>query len=292
MSLSTTHPRWAPYVFLAPFLLTFGVFMLYPLAQAVGLAFVQSYGPRHTVFVGLDNFRNLFADKDFWIALRNTFTYTVAGVAIQLPLALGLAMLLNRPGLIARSLFRLIYFSPSLVGVVFVAMMFALLFGDKAGLINVGLRAVFPSFPEEFPWLQKFVMPALIIASLWMYVGFNMVYFLAALQNVPRESLEAAAIDGANAWHRFLHVTLPEIRPVAGFVLLLSIIGSLQLFELPFVLLDGPGPEKRGLTMVMYLYQNGFERNDLGFASATGWVMALILITLAVAQRKLLRDES
>lgn len=291
MSLSTTHPRWAPYFFIAPFLLTFTVFMIYPLIQAVGLAFMQTYGPKHTIFVGLDNFRNLLADKDFWTALKNTTLYTIAGVSIQLPMSLGLAMLLNRPGLVARSVFRLIYFSPSLVGVVFVAMMFSLLFGDKAGLINVGLRAVVPGFPAEFPWLQKFVMPALIIASLWMHVGFNMVYFLAALQNVSRENLEAAAIDGANAWHRFIHVTLPEIRPVAGFVLLLSIIGSLQLFELPFVLLDGPGPEKRGLTMVMYLYQNGFERNDLGFASATGWVMAFILVSLALAQRRLLRDE-
>lgn len=291
MSLSTSHPRWAPYFFIGPFVLTFTIFMIYPLFQAVGLAFVQSYGPDHTIFVGLDNFRNLMADKDFWLALKNTVLYTIAGVTIQLPLSLGLAILLNRPGLLGRGIFRLIFFTPSLVGTVFVATMFALLFGDKAGLINVGLRAMIPGFPPEFPWLQKFVLPALIIASLWMHVGFNMVYFLAALQNVNRESLEAAAIDGANSWHRFLHVTLPEIRPVAGFVLLISIIGSLQLFELPFVLLNGPGPEKQGLTMVMYLYQNGFERNDLGFASATGWVLAIILVSLAVLQRRLIRDE-
>jgi ABC-type sugar transport system permease subunit len=97
-----------------------------------------------------------------------------------------------------------------------------------------------------------------------------MIYFLAALQNVSRETLEAASIDGAGPWQRFRHVILPEIKPVFGFVALLSVIGSLQLFELPFILLDGPGPAQRGLTLVMYLYQNGFDRNDLGFASAIG----------------------
>jgi ABC-type sugar transport system permease subunit len=123
-----------------------------------------------------------------------------------------------------------------------------------------------------------------------MYVGFNMVYFLAALQSVNNDALEASAIDGASAWQRFRHVIIPDIQPVAGFVVLLSIIGSLQLFELPLILLNGPGPENRGLTLVMYLYQNGFERNDLGFASAVGWTLAIILMSLAFLQRRLSRE--
>ncbi|MEM6312976.1 MAG: sugar ABC transporter permease, partial [Planctomycetota bacterium] len=118
------------------------------------------------------------------------------------------------------------------------------------------------------------------------YVGFNMVYFLAALQSVDKSLLEAAEIDGANAWHRLLNVTLPAIAPVASFVVLLSFIGSMQLFELPYLLLgNGPGPENRGLTVVMYLYQTGFDTGDLGYASAIGWTLALILIAFALLQR-------
>lgn len=292
MSLSTQHARWAPYAFLFPYLAIFCVFMVYPLFQSLWLAFNQTYGPEFSTFVGFRNFANLMGDPRFWTALKNTFFFAIFSVTLQMPMSLGLAMLLNRPGLKGRTFFRLVFFSPSLVGLVFVAMMFSLMLGENRGLVNEVLSSVFPFFPETFPWLQRYVMPALILASLWMYVGFNMIYFLAALQNVSQDLLEAAALDGAGPWQRFWNVTLPEIRPVFGFVMLLSIIGSLQLFELPYVLLQGPGPEDRGLTLVMYLYQTGFEQNDLGFASAIGWTLALILIALAYAQRRLLASTS
>jgi ABC-type sugar transport system permease subunit len=289
--LSTSHPRWAPYVFMAPFVLIFCTFMVYPLVQSIILAMQQTFGPRTTVFVGLKNFADLLADPFFWLAMRNTFVYAALSVALQLPLSLGLALLLNRPQLKGRALFRLIFFSPSLVGIVFVAMMFALMFHEREGLVNTFLRVVIPHFPREFPWLQHYVMSALIIASLWMSVGFNMIYFLAALQSVDRECLEAADIDGANAWQKFLSVVLPEIAPVTRFVGLLALIGSFQLFELPFILLNGPGPENRGLTVVMYLYQYGFEVGDLGYASAIGWTLAVVLMGLAGVQRLLSRED-
>jgi ABC-type sugar transport system permease subunit len=276
---------------MAPFVLIFCTFMVYPLVQSIILAMQQTFGPKTTVFVGLKNFADLFADPFFWLAMRNTFVYAVAAVALQLPLALGLAMLLNRPRLRGRALFRLIFFSPSLVGTVFVAMMFALMFHEREGLVNALLRAVIPHFPQEFPWLQRYVMPALIIATLWMSVGFNMIYFLAALQGVDRECLEAADIDGANSWQKFLYVILPEIAPVTRFVMLLSLIGSFQLFELPYILLNGPGPENRGLTVVMYLYQYGFEVGDLGYASGIGWTLALVLVGLTILQRMVSREQ-
>jgi len=289
--LSTSHPRWAPYVFITPFVLIFCTFMVYPLVQSILLAMQQTFGPKTTVFVGLKNFADLFADRFFWLAMRNTFVFAVASVALQLPLSLGLAMLLNRPRLKGRALFRLIFFSPSLVGIVFVAMMFALMFHEREGLVNTLLRGVIPHFPREFPWLQEYVMPALIIATLWMSVGFNMIYFLAALQSVDRECLEAADIDGANGWQKFLYVILPEIAPVTRFVTLLSLIGSFQLFELPYILLNGPGPENRGLTVVMYLYQYGFEVGDLGYASGIGWTLALVLMGFTIIQRMLSREQ-
>jgi ABC-type sugar transport system permease subunit len=276
---------------MAPFLIIFCTFMVYPLVQSMVLAMQQTFGPKTTVFVGLKNFRDLLGDRFFWIAMRNTFVFAIASVALQLPLSLGLAMVLNRPGLKGRALFRLIFFSPSLVGIVFVAMMFALMFHERDGLVNAVLRTLIPHFPPEFPWLQLYVMPALILAGLWMSVGFNMIYFLAALQSVSQESLEAADVDGANRWQKFRHVILPSIAPVAGFVTLFSLIGSFQLFELPFILLNGPGPENRGLTVVMYLYQYGFEIGDLGYASAIGWTLALILVGFAVLQRLASREQ-
>lgn len=280
------EPIWVPWVFLAPFLLSFGVFLVWPLIQSVVLAFQQTFGPKTTTWVGLDNFLFLFRDRLFWKAVSNTALFALGSVCIQLPLSLGLAMLLNRPGLRGRAFFRLVFFAPSLVGLVFVGLLFSLMFAPRTGLVNTTLHGLFPAFNPEFPWLEIYIMPALILAALWLYVGFNMVYFLAALQNVPEELIEAASLDGAGPWHRFRHIILPEILPVATFVVLMSLLGSLQLFELPFVLLNsGAGPDNRGLTIVMYLYNTGFVTGDLGYASAIGWVLALLMGAFALAQR-------
>lgn len=292
--MSATHSariRNAGLALLAPFLLAFVVFLVLPLFQAGRLALQQTYGPQASEFVFLDNFANLTGDPLFWKAVWNTLVYTASTVFIQLPLALGLALLLNRPGLRGRSTYRLVFFSPQLMGMVFVAMLAGIIFEKRSGLLNQALHALV-GFDLDFAWLQVYIMPALIITTLWMYVGFNMIYFLAALQNVDRSLTEAASVDGAGPWSRFLHVTIPAIRPVASFVVLLSIIGSLQLFELPYVMLSATaGPQNRGLTIVMYLYQNGFEIGDLGYASAIGWVLGLILIIVAAVQMRLARER-
>jgi len=277
--------RSAAWLLLGPFLLVFGVFTAYPLFRAILLAFEQTFGPGNVRFVGWDNFRNVLADPMFWRAMKNTAIYTAGSLFIQLPMALGLAMLLNRDGLRARGLLRAIFFAPSLVGVVCVAMMFGVIFEKRTGLANLFLHRLI-GWDLDFPWLQTYVMPALIVASLWQYVGFNMVYFLAALQNVPRDLIEAATIDGAGAAGRFVHVTIPSIRPVGGFVVLLSLIGSFQLFELPWVMLNGQGgPNNEGLTVVMYLFQSGFQTGDLGYASAIAWLLAIVLVFVTILMR-------
>ena len=144
----------------------------------------------------------------------------------------------------------------------------------------------------DFPWLTEHVLPGLILASLWMYVGFNMVYFSTALQNVRKDLLEAARVDGAGPVGRFVHVTIPAIRPVASFVTLLSVIGSFQLFELPYLILDVAGrPSEKGITLISYLYTNGFDLGDLGYASAIGWVVGVILIVATVVERRVARGE-
>lgn len=292
MSPATPGKRsLAPYALAGPFVLIFAVFVIVPLARAGILALQQTYGPQAAEFVLFSNFINLAQDPLFWRAIGNTLVFTAASVFIQLPLALALAMLLNRPALRGRAVYRLIFFSPQLMGLVFVATLASIVFEKRSGLLNQALHWAF-GVSLDFPWLQTYVMPTLIITTLWMYVGFNMVYFLAALQNVDRSLLEAASIDGAGPWAKFRHVTLPAIRPVASFVVLLSIIGSLQLFELPYVMLNNSaGPANRGLTIVMYLYQSGFEVGDLGYASAIGWVLALMLVGFAIVQAKLAKSE-
>jgi ABC-type sugar transport system permease subunit len=289
---------WAPYIFIAPFVILFLVFTAYPLLYSVVMAMQQNDGPKVSTFVGLDNFRWLWDDPEFWKALRNTFVFAAGSIFIQLPCALGLAMLLNRPDIKGRAFFRLIFFAPVLVGLAFVAIMFGLIFEKNTGLLNVMLRDLtawlpgVPTWDTEFPWLQEYIMPALIIATFWMYVGYNMVYFLAALQNVSKELLEAAEVDGANAWHRFRYITIPAIRPIATFVVLLSIIGSMQLFELPYLLLGpGGGKDGGGLTVVMYLFDKGFTVGDLGYASAIGWVLGMILLAFAILQKFIGRVE-
>lgn len=277
--------RVAPWLLLGPFIALFALFTAWPLLRAVLLAFEQTFGPGTTRFVGSLNFRKVLADPLFWTAMRNTTVYTAGSLFIQLPLALGLAMLLNRDGLRGRGLLRAIFFAPSLVGVVCVAMMFGVIFEKRTGLANQFLNQAI-GWNLDFPWLETYVMPALIVASLWQFVGFNMVYFLAALQNVPRDLIEAARIDGAGSAGRFWHVTIPSIRPVASFVILLSLMGSFQLFELPWVMLNTTaGPNNEGLTVVMYLYQTGFQTGDLGYASAIAWLLAAVLVLLTITMR-------
>jgi ABC-type sugar transport system permease subunit len=275
----------------APFVIAFCVFALYPIIKSLILAFYITAGPKSQIFVGLDNFRFMLGDPDFHRAVWNTVVFAFFSVFLQLPLSLGLALLLNRRFLKGRNLWRFTFFSPTLVGMVFVSVLFSLIFAPRFGLLNQLLSAVIPTFQIDTKWLDSapLVMPALVLTALWLYVGFNMVYFLAALQAVPRDLYEAAQVDGAGPFRQFIHITLPSIKPIAVFVIVLSTIGSFQLFELPFLMLNpnGPGPDNAGLTVVMYLYQNGFVTGDLGYASAIGWTLALGVLTVSLIQMHL-----
>jgi ABC-type sugar transport system permease subunit len=297
--------RSAPYVFVAPFVLTFLCFTLYPMVQSLFLAFFITSGPKSRVFVGFDNFRFLLGDPQFFKAVKNTAIFALCSVFLQLPVSLGLAVLLNSALVRGRNLFRFSFFSPYFLGSVFTAVLFGVIFAPRYGLANAALNALGRALAEVLPvagpwflnhvpidrdWLNTpgLIMPALVLTALWMYAGFNMVYFLAALQAVDKDLLDAAAVDGANAWQRFWHITLPSIKPVAVFVVVLSTIGSFQLFELPFLMLRGSGgPGQEGLTIVMYLYQRGFIAGDLGYASVVGWTLALGVLVISIFQMRL-----
>ena len=278
----------APYLFLAPYLVVLLVFTLYPLANAAVLAFQQTNGPATRAFVGFDNFRFIFSDPTFYQALKNTTIFAACSVLVQLPLSMGLALLLNEGKGRARALLRLVLCSPNLVGQIFVGVLFSVLFTARYGLVNRFLQALF-GWGLEKQWLQDpaLVMPAIIIAALWLYVGFNMIYFLAALQSVDKTLEEAARVDGATRLQVFWNVTLPSMRHVVVFVVVTSLIGSYQLFELPLALLsssNGRGPDNAGLTVITYLYDVGFVTGDLGLGSAVGWVLALIIFGLSMLQ--------
>jgi ABC-type sugar transport system permease subunit len=277
--------RFAPYLFLLPYFLVTAVFFLYPLAYATVLAFYQTSGPARKAFVGLDNFRFVLADPDFHRALWNTTVFAICSVCIQLPLSLALAMMLNSRSDRLKGVFRLAIFAPNLVGQVFVAILFTMLFTPRYGLFNRFVHALVGWGLEE-RWLAdpSRVMPAIVICSLWMYVGFNMIYFLAALQNVDQSLVEAARIDGAGPGNIFRHVTIPAIAPVATFVIVTSTIGSYQLFELPYTLLQGFGPKNSGLTVVGYLYNFAFENGDLGTGAAVGWLLTFIIVCISLVQ--------
>ncbi len=281
--------RYAPYLFVSPFIILFSVFGVYPIFKSLLLSLYITNGPSDHVFVGLGNFKFLLGDPDFHTAVKNTVIFALCSVFLQLPLSLGLAILLSQKWLKGREFFRLAFFAPQLVGQAFVAVLFGVLFVPKFGIVNQALAAVF-GMPDDTKWLQNpsLVMPALVFTSLWMYVGFNMIYFLAALQGVDTELYEAAKVDGANSWQQFLAVTVPGIRPVAVFVLVTATIGSFQLFELPYILLNNSaGPNKSGLTLVMYLFQTGFVSGDLGYASAVGWTLAIGVLVISLFQMRI-----
>jgi ABC-type sugar transport system permease subunit len=283
------YVKRTPYMFLAPYICLTCIFFVYPLISAVLLSFQQTNGPKSRAFVGLSNYSFVLTDPDFHKAVKNTVVYAVFSIFLQLPISLGLAMLLNTAKDKTKGFFRLIIFSPNLVGQIFVGVIFSVLFVPRYGLFNRFMQDLI-YWGLENRWLgnPSLVLPAIIITALWMYVGFNMIYFLAGLQSVDKSLIEAARIDGANAWHVFWNVTVPAIKPVATFVVVMSTIGSFQLFELPFALLKGEfGPSSSGLFIVSYLYSMAFRAGDLGTGAAVGWILTLMIMIIGLAQIKM-----
>lgn len=289
--------RFAPYFFLGPYLVLALVFFVYPLLDALRLAFYQTHGALAREWVGTENFIFLFRDRNFIQALSNTAIFAFVNSALMLPLSLGLALLLNTRNNRFKGFFRALFFSPNFVGQIFVGVLFAVIFLPRYGLMNRFLQTLL-GWGLETEWLTDpaMVMPALIITNLWMYVGFNMIYFLAALQNVDESLVEAARIDGAGPWAVFWNVTLPSIKPIAVFVFVVCMINSFQLFELPWAMFKQTfGPGNSAMTMVGYLYDAAFNTGDLGLASAVGWVLGAIIMTVSLVQIKVLgtgKDES
>jgi arabinosaccharide transport system permease protein len=282
--------RIAPYVFISPFFIGYAFFFLYPVVSALYMSLFRQVGigsmPK---FIGLGNYVNLLHDPTFLRALTNTTYYAVGSLFIILPAALLLGLAFNMRHLHIREFFRLFFFTPMITSGVVVAIIFGLVFNAEYGLINNWLLV--PLGLGKVRWLLDplFIMPAIIILGLWRYTGLNALYFLASLQAIPTEVTEAATIDGASRWQVFRHITLPMLRPVILFVVIVAIIGSYNLFAEPYMLVGGEGgPSNGGLFMTMYLYLNGFRYMKFGYAAAIGYTLTIIIMVLSLIQLRLL----
>ena len=232
-------------------------------------------------WVGLDNYRRLADDEIFWRALGNTVYYTGLRVPLSLVFSLAVALLMN---LKIRGIlwWRVVYFAPAVSSSVAIALVWRWIYSKDFGLLNAFLGHL---GVEPLNWLgsETLAMPAVIVMSVWWSVGTNMVIYLAALQGVPEQFYEAAELDGAGAWARFRHVTLPMITPTTFFLLILGTIGSLQIFDIFYVMTQG-GPNFATTSLVMYIFQNAFEFYEMGYASAVAWVLFFIILILSLLQ--------
>jgi ABC-type sugar transport system permease subunit len=282
--------RIAPYLFISPFFIGYAFFFLYPVAWAFYLSFFKQTGIGSTPqWVGLGNYIKLLSDERFLKAVVNTTYYAAGSLFLILPAALLLGLAFNMRRLPFGSFFRLFYFTPNITSGVVVAIIFRLVFDLEYGLINNWLLKPLGLPPLRWmmePWL---IMPAIIIVGLWRYTGINALYFLAGLQNIPQEVTEAAQIDGASRWQVFRYVTLPLLRPVLLFTVVIAIIGSYNMFGEPFLLVGAEGGVRNaGLFMTMYLYLTGFRYMKFGYASAIGYALTLIILVLSLIQLRLL----
>ncbi|WP_405800900.1 carbohydrate ABC transporter permease [Streptomyces sp. NBC_01506] len=280
--------RLAPYLFVLPALALFATFKLYPIGWSFVLSLHKTIDGVDT-FVGADNYSRLLDDPLFWTALKNTAIILVVQVPVMLALATGLAVALNSTLLRGRSVFRLGFFMPMVTGLVAYGIIFSVLLNKEYGLVNwllsgIGLDAV--------PWLTDplWAKLSLGLALTWHYTGYNAVILLARLQTIPGELYDAAAVDGAGAWASFRHVTLPGLRPALLLTTVLSTIGTLQIFDEPYILTGG-GPDNATLTIGVYLYQNAFTYFDFGYASAIAYALAVLIGILGVIQFRVLGDK-
>jgi len=214
----------------------------------------------------------------FWKSLYNTLFFSMLALPLGMILALLLAILLNQP-VRCRGAFRAIYFLPSLVPMVASAMVWLWILNGKLGLLNQLLAALGIQHPPQWLGDPAWTKPSLVLMSLWG-VGNSIVIYLASLQDVPRALYEAAEIDGASAWMRLRHVTLPAISPVIYFNLIMGIIGTLQTFASAYVMFNGGGPNRSALFYAVYLYQNAFEFRQMGYACAMAWILFLLILGL------------
>lgn len=283
----------AALLFLAPGLFIIGLFFLLPVAAVLLLSFTDfdlyalaDLG--NTRVVAVDNYRKLLTNDVFWTALRNTVVFALVGGPLTVALSLTAALLVNARLAHFKGFFRTVYFAPVVTTLVGVAVVWRYLYHPRFGLINhvLGWFGIPP-----LDWLgdTTWALPAIILLSIWKNFGYTMVLFLAGLQSIPPQLYEAARIDGAGVWREFRHVTLPLLAPTFLFVGVITAIGYLQVFAEPYVMTRGGGPVNSTLTVVLFMYKEGFRWWNMGFAAAVAFVLFLVILAATALQIRLQR---
>ncbi|HET7808202.1 MAG TPA: sugar ABC transporter permease [Gaiellaceae bacterium] len=293
--LHRVDSKASPYLYISPFFILFGLFGLFPLGYTAWVALTdRTLLNPHAKYIGLDNFSALIHDSYFWNAVENTLAIFVISTVPQLAFALFLAHLLNTK-LRARTFFRMFVLLPQVTSLVAVALIFTQLFSHDYGLINYvlgefGIHKVNWEAGRFSSWV------ALSVMVTWRWAGYNALIYLAAMQGIPDELYEAAAIDGAKPWKQFRHVTIPLLRPTIIFTVIVSTIGGLQLFTEPYLfqpLKQGStgGSARQYQTVVMYLYEKAFGSTqfDFGYAAAIGWALFLLIAVISLVNFLIVR---
>jgi len=279
----------AIYLFISPFYILFAIFGLFPVLFSLYLAFNKWDGIGKMRFTGLNQFRYLVTDAQFWKAIWNTLQIWVYSTIPMLFFALLIAFLLNAAFLKYRTLYRIAYFLPNVTSIVAVAIVFGTLFGNKYGLLNFVLTSIGLA---PIQWLSSAFWIKIAIASMvvWRWTGYNAIIYLAGLQSIPNVLYEAARIDGASTWQTFTRITVPLLRPVILFTVLTSTIGGMQIFTESQVLNgNGGGPGGAGMTIVLYLYQLAFVKYLFGYASTVAWGLFVIIAAFSYLNYKIVQ---
>ena len=279
--IRSLNGKWG-YLFIAPFVIMFLIFGLYPVVYSTQLAF-YTYDPLslEQTFVGLGNFTDLLADDRFWIALGNTFEIWALSTFPQMALAIGFAAILRNRFLKAKTFWRTILLVPNITSVIAVAIIFGQLFGRDFGLINLAIEKF--GF-EHIDFVENSFASHVAVATMitWRWVGYNSLIFLAAMVAIPNDLYESATLDGANKWQTFRYVTLPQLKNTITFVLIVGTIGGLQVFAEPLTLGGYSGGDSRQFsTLTLFLYEQAFQNGRWGYAAAVGIMITLIVLVIS-----------
>ncbi|PKL87094.1 MAG: sugar ABC transporter permease [Ignavibacteriae bacterium HGW-Ignavibacteriae-2] len=281
-------------IFLGPSLFVLCVFFFIPVLAAFVLSFtdfdIYSLGNiRYMRFVGIQNYLDLLNDPLFWIALKNTFYFVLIGGPLSVFVSLGAAVLLNSKLIKYKGFFRIIYFLPVVTTLVAVSIVWRYIYHPRFGLLNYVLGFV---GLDPIDWLgdPNFAMPAIIIMAVWKNFGYNMIIFIAGLNNIPEELYESASLEGANAWQKFRNITIPMLAPTTLFISVITMIGYFQLFAEPYIMTQG-GPLNSTLSIVLYMYHEGFRWWNIGYSTTIAFVLFLFILIGTIIQFRLQKEK-
>jgi multiple sugar transport system permease protein len=284
-----------PLLFITPTLVLLITFYILPILLAFGISFtdmnLKGLADFSKIdFIGLENYSELFSDPNFLKAVFNTFYYVIFGVPLVIVFSLGIALMLNSGQSKIYSAFRAVYYAPAITNTIAVAVIWTFLYNSHYGLFNYIIEWL---GGEPIMWLSdpKYAKFSLIILAVWKAIGINMLIFLAALKGIPKSLYEAADLDGANGWNKFIHITLPQLKFSMFFVVTTTLIGWMQFFEEPFVMTEG-GPLNSTISMSLFIYKNGFGRSKFGYSAAGSFILFAMIIAITLIQFKLKKKEA